>query len=91
MNKLNKMWTALAEHRPAPEYADAWQKMLKERTEEAAWAAARAGADAGAWAAEEAAEAATAATAWAAEAAASAAWIAMEAQRAIDTIRGVES
>jgi hypothetical protein len=57
------MWTALERYQPFAEqhgFGDAWQKMIKERTQEAAWAAADA-----AWAAayaaaraEEAAEAA---------------------------------
>ena len=56
MNKIDKMWTALADHQPAPEYAEAWQKMIKERTYEAAYKAADA-----AWAAADAAEEARAA------------------------------
>jgi hypothetical protein len=35
-DKLDEMWAALAEHQPAPEYAEAWQKMLKEQAEEIA-------------------------------------------------------
>ncbi len=38
-DKLNEMWAALAEHQPAPSYAEAWQTMLRERTEKAAEAA----------------------------------------------------
>ncbi len=37
--KLDEMWAALEAHKPAPEYADAWATMLKERTYDAAWAA----------------------------------------------------
>jgi hypothetical protein len=33
---MAEMWAALAEHKPAPEYAAAWQMMLRERTWEAA-------------------------------------------------------
>ena len=83
MNELDEMWAALAEHKPEPSYAEAWERMLRERTQEAAWAAAYA-ADA-AWAAMEAAGAAEGA-AWAAGAAA-----ARAAQRVIDAIRRVQS
>jgi chemosensory pili system protein ChpA (sensor histidine kinase/response regulator) len=91
-DKLNEMWAALAEHQPAPEYAEAWQTMLRERTEDAAPREARA---ASAWAAATAARAAWAAAdaaeaAWAAaEAAEAAAEAAEAAQRAIDAIRRV--
>jgi hypothetical protein len=30
--KLAEMWAALESHKPAPEYAEAWATMLKERT-----------------------------------------------------------
>ena len=30
--KLDEMWAALEAHKPAPEYADAWEKMCRERT-----------------------------------------------------------
>ena len=30
--KLDEMWAALEAHKPAPEYADAWRVMCKERT-----------------------------------------------------------
>jgi hypothetical protein len=36
---IDEMWAALEVHKPAPEYADAWRVMCKERTEDAAWAA----------------------------------------------------
>ena len=79
-DKLNEMWAALAEHQPAPEYAEAWQTMLRERTEDAAPREARA---ASAWAAATAARAA-----WAA---ADAAEEARAAQRAINEIKEVQS
>jgi hypothetical protein len=44
-DKLNEMWTALEAHEPAPSYAEAWKKMLKERTAEAAYKAACVAAD----------------------------------------------
>jgi len=31
-DKLNEMWAAFEAHKPAPEYADAWQRMLMENT-----------------------------------------------------------
>jgi hypothetical protein len=31
-DKLTEMWAALEAHKPAPEYADAWQRMCRERT-----------------------------------------------------------
>ncbi len=37
--KLDEMWAALEAHKPNPEYADAWQRMLKERTVASVWAA----------------------------------------------------
>lgn len=37
--KLAEMWTALEAHKPKPKYAEAWEKMCKERTSGAAWAA----------------------------------------------------
>jgi hypothetical protein len=30
--KLDEMWAALEAHKPAPEYADAWATMCRERT-----------------------------------------------------------
>ena len=45
MNKIDKMWTALADHQPAPSYAKAWAKMLEERTAEASYKAACVAAD----------------------------------------------
>jgi hypothetical protein len=30
--KLAEMWSALEAHKPAPEYAEAWQRMCRERT-----------------------------------------------------------
>jgi predicted nucleotidyltransferase len=38
-DKLDEMWAAFEAHEPAPEYADAWATMLKERTRESMWAA----------------------------------------------------
>ncbi len=40
--KLAEMWAALEAHKPAPEYAEAWATMCRERTSAAAWAAYRA-------------------------------------------------
>jgi hypothetical protein len=40
--KLDEMWAAFEAHKPAPEYADAWATMCKERTYEAVEAAYRA-------------------------------------------------
>ena len=37
--KLDEMWAALEAHKPAPKYADAWVRMLKERTPAAAFIA----------------------------------------------------
>ncbi|MCA3503053.1 MAG: hypothetical protein IOD05_07375 [Rhodobacter sp.] len=37
--KLAEMWAAVEAHKPAPEYADAWMRMLKERTVASVWAA----------------------------------------------------
>ena len=53
-----RMWAALEAHQPPSTYAEAWARMLKERTQEAAWDAARA--------AEETAAAAEETAAWAA-------------------------
>jgi hypothetical protein len=39
MNKMTEMWVALEAHEPAPSYAEAWERMLRERTEDAMWAA----------------------------------------------------
>ena len=88
-DKLNEMWAALEAHKPAPSYAEAWQTMLKERTQEAAWAAEDAAAWAAAWAAADASRAAGAAAdaAWAEKAAAR---VGEYAQRAIDAIRRVQ-
>jgi hypothetical protein len=86
-DKLNEMWAALEAHKPAPSYAEAWQTMLRERTEEAARAAALAAADAGAWGVTQAAWAAGWAAA--AEAAEAAARVGEYAQRAINAIRRV--
>jgi len=47
LDELNKIWAALAEHQPAPEYAEAWAQMLTERTEEAAQKAMKAARAAG--------------------------------------------
>ncbi len=30
--KLDEMWAALEAHKPAPEYAEAWERMCRERT-----------------------------------------------------------
>ena len=38
-DKLDEMWAAFEAYQPAPEYADAWRVMCKERTEDAAVAA----------------------------------------------------
>ena len=38
-DKQAEMWAALEAHKPAPEYADEWATMCKERTYEAARAA----------------------------------------------------
>ncbi len=76
LDELDKMWAALAEHEPAPEYAKAWQRMLKDRTPQSAWASWAAAREASAWAA--------------AEAAAEAAGAENAAQRAIDAIRRVQ-
>jgi hypothetical protein len=61
MNKMTEMWAALEAHQPLPEYAGAWWTMLRERTEDAADAAADAaawGETQAAWAAADAADAA---------------------------------
>ncbi len=63
-DKQAEMWAALEAHKPAPEYAEAWQAMCRERTRDAmrvvycvalkgsaAWAAAIAAAEV-AWATE---------------------------------------
>ncbi len=34
-DKLTEMWAAFEEHKPAPEYADEWETMLKKRTRDA--------------------------------------------------------
>jgi hypothetical protein len=39
VSKLDEMWAALEAHEPAPEYADAWATMCRERTYDAARAA----------------------------------------------------
>jgi len=85
MNTLNEMWAALAAHKPAPEYAEAWQTMLREQTEAAAEVAAEAAAEVAEAAAEAAASAAWAAAVAAACAAAGAT------QRAINAIKEVQS
>jgi len=41
-NKLTEMWAALEAHEPAPEYAEAWERMCRERTGYAVEAAYRA-------------------------------------------------
>jgi hypothetical protein len=40
--KLDEMWAAFEAHEPDASYAEAWQRMLMERTEDAAWAVYRA-------------------------------------------------
>jgi hypothetical protein len=45
--KLDEMWAALEAHKPAPEYAEAWATMLKERMADAAADAGRAAESAG--------------------------------------------
>jgi hypothetical protein len=79
---IEKMWAALEAHKPAPEYAEAWQRMCRERTEDAAWAAHYAAPEGSAawWAA-----AAGAAAAWA-----EAARVERYAQDAIDAMREVD-
>jgi hypothetical protein len=73
--KLAEMWAALEAHKPAPEYAEAWQRMCRERTYDAARAAHYAApAGSAAW---------WAAAAWATATAASANYYA---QRAIDAM-----
>ncbi len=42
MSTIDEMWAALEAHEPAPEYAEAWRVMCKERTYEAIEAAYRA-------------------------------------------------
>jgi hypothetical protein len=80
--KLDEMWRALEAHQPAPEYADEWATMCKERTSDAAWAAHYAAPiGSAAWAAVEAAWAADAAAAEAAD---------DYAQKAIDALREVK-
>ena len=86
-DKLDEMWAALSAHEPAPSYAEAWATMLRERTEDAAEAAARE-----ATAAARAARRAALAGWERAETAATAAWAAADyaadaAQRAIDAIK----
>jgi len=81
-DKLTEMWAALEAHKPAPEYADAWSVMCRERTRLAARAVYDAtpvgsAARAAAWAAAIAA----AEVAWATE---------HYAQRAIDAIKEVK-
>ncbi len=86
--KLDEMWDALEAHKPAPEYAEAWQRMCKERTYDAAraacWAAPySSAASAAAWSASEVA-------AWEARWAACAAMYAeakISADLAIDAIK----
>jgi hypothetical protein len=93
-DKLDEMWTALAEHKPFPSYAAAWQRMLVEKTPAAAWAARAA--SAAAWAVPEAAVAAEAAVwaasdkVWAAAGPGGYRWADHYAQRAIDAIREVK-
>jgi hypothetical protein len=79
--KLNEMWAALEAYEPAPEYADAWCAMCRERTYEAASAA---------YYATPAASVATAAASVAAAAAWAAARTDKFAQEAIDAIREVK-
>ncbi len=74
--KLDEMWAALEAHKPAPEYAEAWATMCKERTKVAIRAAARKAEDAG--------YAGAAGAAW------SAAWAVRYAQQAIDAIKEVK-
>jgi hypothetical protein len=88
VSTIDEMWAALEAHKPAPEYADAWRVMCKERTYAAARAvywAASAG-SAAAWAARWAS--------WAADAAeepeGAAASADEYAQQAIDAIKEVK-
>jgi hypothetical protein len=94
--KLDEMWAALEAHEPAPEYADAWQRMLKERTylaARAAYCAAPVGsavekaARAASMSAYAASGSAVSAWSWAADAAAAAEHYAQE---AIDAIKEVK-
>ena len=75
-DKLDEMWAELAEHQPLPDYAEAWQTMLRERTEEAVEAARYA-----AWLTE--------VDAW--RAARAAAYAETATQRAINAIKKVQS
>ncbi len=100
--KLDEMWVALEAHKPKPEYADAWQRMLKERTVAAVWAAYDAAPKRAA--VKNAVVTAAAAVAWAADAASGSAvrlgdgWFAADAayaaehyaQEAIDAIKEVK-
>ena len=89
-DKLDEMWQALEAHKPAPRYADAWQRMCRKRTMKAAWAA---------FVAAPAGSAVKMAAWWAAEAvwgavdaAAAVAWPEADryAQQAIDAIKEVK-
>jgi len=92
---IDEMWAAFEAHKPAPEYADAWATMLKERTRLAARAVYDAtpvgsAARAAALSAAGAAQAAEAAGAAEAAAAGAAAWADRYAQDAIDAIKEVK-
>jgi hypothetical protein len=82
--KLAEMWAALEAHKPAPEYAEAWATMCRERTEDAAWAAYHAAPEGSA------AKAAAVAAARAKAAWAKAARVDRYAQEAIDAIKEVK-
>jgi hypothetical protein len=78
------MWAAFEAHEPKPKYAEAWQRMLKERTQAAVVAV---------YYATPVGSAAKAAAWWAAEAvwgAVDAATADRRAQRAIDALREVK-
>jgi hypothetical protein len=92
--KLDEMWAALEAHKPAPEYAEAWHRMCRERTEASVWAAYDAAPKQAA--AKDAAVTVAAAVAWEADTASAAhpvdGWIAADAadhyaQEAIDAIK----
>jgi hypothetical protein len=79
--KLDEMWAAFEAHEPAPEYAEAWQRMLMENTAKSAQRARRA-VPVGLPARD-----AAGAAAWALDAAEA---VDKQAQRAIDAIKEVK-
>ena len=76
-DKLTEMWAALEAHKPKPQYAEAWAKMLKERMADAAADAGRAAESAGFFSAMSAAY--------------STAWAVRYAKRAIDALKEEKS